>query len=175
MTNPIESRVVRLPESIEIIEGDAFFELAQEISDLITQRAYELFVASGSVHGQDQENWLQAQSEVLLRVPIEVSEAENELTIRADVPGFTENDLEVRVTPRTLCISGTRPKPALEGEERLIYSERKSDRIFRLLSLASEIDTDKVNATAANGVLQIKVQKIGLGKKVPVMAKAVGA
>ena len=175
MTNPNVTRVVRLPENIELIEGDAFFELAQEVNDLVARRAHELFEATGGAHGQDRENWLQAKSEMLLSVPVEVSETDTELMIRADVPGFTEIDLEVRVAPRSLCITGTRPNPSDRGDERTIYSERGSNRIFRLLNLASEIDTEKVSATVADGVLQVKVLKVGLGKKVPVLAKVAGA
>lgn len=175
MTDPIVTRVVRLPESIEIIEGDAFFELAKEVNDLIARRAYELFETAGGDHGRDRENWLGAQSELLLSVPVEVLETDTQLTIRADVPGFAENDLEVRVAPRSLCISGARPKLSDQDKARTVYSERGPDRIFRLLSLASEIDIEKVNATVANGVLQVNLMKVGLGKKVPVLAKAAGA
>jgi HSP20 family molecular chaperone IbpA len=44
-----------------------------------------------------------------------------------------------------------------------------------VLNLASEIDTEKVNATVADGVLEINLLKVGLGKKVPVLAKTAGA
>lgn len=175
MTNQMAIRLVRSPESMDVSEGDPFFDLAQELNELIERRAYELFELSGSVHGRDRENWLQAQSELLLDAPVEVSETENGFTILADVPGCSENDLEVRVSPTSLCIAGSRPQPAEQREEKIVYTERISNRIFRLLTLPSEINTEKVFASVANGVLQVQLLKAGFGKKVPVLAKAVGA
>ena len=61
MTNQMAIRLVRSPESLNVPEGDPFFDLAQEINELIERRAYELFEISGSVDGRDRENWLQAQ------------------------------------------------------------------------------------------------------------------
>jgi HSP20 family molecular chaperone IbpA len=169
------TRLAHTPENVSQFEGDPFFELAQELNELIAQRAYELFEAKGCAHGHDCENWLYAQSEILLSIPVEVSETETELTIRADVPGFTEKDLEVRVAPRSLCITGERQQPSEQDEVKTIYSERRSNRIFRVLNLASEINTVKMNATVADGVLEIKLLKVGLGKTVPVLTKTAGA
>jgi HSP20 family protein len=173
VNDQMATRLARTPENVSL-EGDPFFELAQELNELIAQRAYELFEATGCAHGLDRENWLYAQSEILLNIPVEVSETETELTIRADVPGFSEKDLEVRVAPRSLCITGERQQPSEQDEVKTVYSERRSNRIFRVLNLASEIDTEKMNATVADGVLEIKLLKVGLGKKVPVLAKTAG-
>jgi HSP20 family molecular chaperone IbpA len=41
--------------------------------------------------------------------------------------------------------------------------------------LPSEIDPDKVKATVSDGILEIQLLKVGLGKKVPVLAKAASA
>jgi HSP20 family molecular chaperone IbpA len=175
MTAETEPNLLLEPEGINLLPGDAFFELAQELSDLISRRAYELFESRGSVHGHDREDWLQAASEILLNVPVDVTETETELTIRADVPGFSEKDLEVRVAPRSVCISGKREEVSEQTEEKSVYSERRSNRIFCVLDSPSEIDPNRVNATVSEGKLEIKLSKVGLGKKVPVLAKAASA
>jgi HSP20 family protein len=160
----------------ELLEGDAFFELAQDVNNVIAERARQLFEDTGANHGQDLDNWLKAKSEVLLNAPLEISETETELIVRADVPGCSEGDLEVRLAPRSLCVTGTRPEPSDRvPEETTFYSERNSKRIFRIVGLSSEVDADNVRATVANGVLEVRLVKIGLGKKIPVMAKAAGA
>ena len=175
MTGELDSEIFFAPETLKLSPGDAFFELAQELSDLISCRAYELFESKGFAHGHDREDWLQAASEILLNVPVDVKETEAGLTIRADVPGFSEKDLEVRVAPHSVCITGERQQPSEQDEVKTVYSERRSNRIFRVLNLASEIDTEKMNATVADGVLEIKLLKVGLGKKIPVLAKTAGA
>jgi HSP20 family protein len=155
--------------------GDAFFELSQEFTDLISRRAYELYLLRGCVDGYDREDWLQAASEILLNVPVDVLETENGLRIRADVPGFSEKELEVRVTPRSLCITGRREEAPEQNDEKAVYAERRSNQIFRALDLPYEIDPDRVDANVSNGILEIKLLKVGLGKKVPVLAKAATA
>lgn len=152
--------------------GDAFFELSQEFNELITRRAYELYLLRGCVDGHDREDWIQAASEILMDVPVDVTETEIGLTIHADVPGFDENDLEVRVTPRTVCITGKRLQTSELGGEKSIHVERRSNQIFRILELPAEIDPDRVDATVRNGVLEVKLLKVGLGKKVPVQGRA---
>jgi HSP20 family protein len=158
-------------EILSVSAGDPFFELAQEINNLISRRAYELYEYRGHAHGHDGEDWLHAASEILLNVPAEIAETDNQLTIRADVPGFTERDLDVRVAPRSVCITGHRQDIFEYSQEHSVYSERRSNRIFRVLNLPSEVDPDNVDATVSNGVLEVKVLKVGLGRKVPVRAK----
>jgi HSP20 family protein len=155
--------------------GDAFFELSQEFTDLISRRAYELFELRGSVDGHDREDWLQAASEILMEVPVEVAETEAGFTIRADVPGFTEKEIEVRIGPRSVCITGKRQEASERKDEKAVYTERRSSQIFRAVELPTEIDPGQVNATVSDGILEIKLLKVGLGKKVPVLAKAASA
>ena len=173
----VETESIRFlaPESPTLNPGDAFFELSQEFRELISRRAYELFELRGSVDGHDREDWLQAASEILLNVPVHVAETETGLTIRADVPGFSEKELEVRVGPRSVCITGKRQEASEQKDEKAVYTERRSNQIFRAVELPSEIDPDQVNASISDGILEIKLLKVGLGKKVPVLAKAATA
>src|ERR1700676_2226812 len=113
------------PETRALNPGDAFFELSQEFSDLISRRAYELFELRGYVDGHDREDWIRAASEILMHAPIDVAETETGLTIRADVPGFTEKELEVRVAPRTVCITGKRQEASEQTNEKTVYAERR--------------------------------------------------
>jgi HSP20 family molecular chaperone IbpA len=150
---------------LKLFPDDRIFELTQEINDSIARRAYELFESSGFTHGHAREDWLRAESEILLKVPVDVMEAEKELTVRADVPGFGENDLEVRIAPRSLCITGRRQGASDEKEGRIVYSERRSKQIFRLVDLPAEVDPDGVNATLTDGLLEIKVSKARVGEE----------
>ncbi len=103
MTSETDSERFLAMESRTLNSGDAFYELSREFTDRISRRAYELYLLRGSLDGHDREDWLQAASEILMNVPVDLTENEIGLTIRADVPGFDENDLEVRVAPRSVC------------------------------------------------------------------------
>ena len=175
MPEETPTHVVRISDTLSLSVGDPFFELAQQMNERIGRRALELFEARGFAHGHDREDWLQAESEFLRSVPVDVLETETELTIRADVPGVNEKNLEVRVTPRSVCILGKRDEAAEQKDGNLIYSERRASQVFRVANLSSDIDPEKVNASLADGVLEIKLMKVGTGKKVVVLGKAATA
>src|SRR5258708_29749869 len=118
MGSQTATALVRAPEILTLFAGDPFFERAQEINELIARRAHELFESRGFAHGHDREDWLTAMSEVLLNVPVDITETENAVTIRVDVPGFRENDLVVRIAPPTLFITGQRPDASAQEEGR---------------------------------------------------------
>lgn len=169
-----------IPVAPSVSAGDPFFDLAQEINSLIESRAYELYLSRGSEDGHDTEDWLRATSEILLSVPVGIVESETQLTIRAYVPGFTEDQLEVRVAPRAVCITG-KQEDGMENvgieqtEDGPASAERRGARIFCVTDLPSEIDPSKVDASLGDGLLEVNLQKVGLRKVVPVRAKAASA
>jgi HSP20 family molecular chaperone IbpA len=164
-----------LSEIRQLSVGDPFFERVQEINDLIARRAYELFESSGFTHDHDLEDWLRAESAILHPIPLEVTETENELTVLAEVPGFSEKDLEVRVEPRCLFITGKRQESSERKEGKTIYSERHSKQIFRVLDLPARVDPEGVKATLSDGLLEVRLSKAVAGKQIPVLAKAASA
>ncbi len=169
------TELVRAPEIFRPSESDPFFQRVQEIHDLIARRAYELFEASGSTHGHALENWLHAQSEILRTIPLEITETETELTVCAEVPGFSEEDLEVRVGPRRLYITGNRANASERKQGKTVYSERQANQIFRAMDLPVEIDPVRAQATLSDGVLEVRLPKAETGKQIPLLAKAASA
>ena len=170
-----ESKRFLAPETRTLNPGDAFFELSREFNDLISRRAYELFELRGSVHGHDREDWLQAVSEIVRNVPVEINETETGFTIHADVSGFSEKEIEVRAAPRSVCITGKRRETSEQSGEEAVNVERRSSQIFRAVELPSEIDPRQVNAAVSDGLLEINLLKVGLGKKISVGVQAASA
>src|SRR6266403_1823340 len=153
MKNEIPRQLVRTPEIRSLFAGDPFIEPAQEINDLIERRAYELFESSGFTHGHGYEDWLRAESEILVQSQVEVTETEAGFAIRVDAPGIDEKDLEVRAAPRSLCITGKRQESSDQKDGATIYSERRSKHIFRV-QLPAETDPDTVHATVSDGLVE---------------------
>jgi HSP20 family protein len=175
MTAETESKRFLTPETPALAPGDAFYDLFQEVQDLISRRAYELFELRGSLHGFDREDWSLAESELFQPVPMELAETETGITLTAEVPGFTEKDLEVRVAPRAVCITGAREETSEKKEGDTVTTEQRTVRVFRALDLPAEVDPERVDATLNNGLLEINLTKVGLSKKVPVQGKAASA
>lgn len=139
---------------------ESVMERINRLSDAISRRAYELFERDGRIDGNDVRHWLEAEKEFLQPVPVNLEEREGSIEVRAEVPGFTANDLEVHVEPRRVIINGKREskKETKEGES--VFTETSSDEIFRTLELPSEVNAGKVVATLKDGVLNIQLPKI---------------
>jgi HSP20 family protein len=157
---------------LKLMEDDPFFQRMREVYDTLARRAYELFDGRGRQDGHDLEDWFRAESELLSPMALEVDEDSDELIVRADLPGFRDKDIEVRVEPRRLIISGKREQIRDEKKRKTVYSERRSDEVFRTLELSQEIDPDKAKATLQDGTLEISLPKARPARKVPVSAKA---
>ena len=111
------------PTSPIFVEAEKLFEQMKEFSQSVARRAYEYFEARGREFGHDLEDWFRAESELMRRVPVEIKEAENQITVRAEVPGFTANEIKVSVEPQRLAISGKSEKAAEEKKEQTLFSE----------------------------------------------------
>jgi len=155
--------------------GQDFSEREQEIAESITRRAYELFAARGFAHGHDSEDWMRAQSEILMNVPVDIRETDAEIAIVAEVPGFSDEDLNVQVAPRAICISGTRQEKSERNEGTTVYSDRRCDRIFRVLELPSQVDADSADLTLNGGILEIRVPKVAMVEKTAPLVKRASA
>jgi HSP20 family protein len=150
----------------------SLYDYMNGLYNKIEQRAFNIFEENGRIPGHNLDHWLTAEAQFLTSVPIELTETGTELLVRAEVPGFTENELEITVEPGQVFITGKTEKTAEEKHKKTVYSEISTNEIFRTINLPSEIDPAKVNAVLKNGVLEISMQKAAQSKKVAVMAKA---
>jgi HSP20 family protein len=156
------------------VPKDNLSDRLTEIYNCIARRAFEIFEDNGSIFGSDMENWLQAESELLHPVHIDIMDAGESLNVRAEVPGFTTKDLEVSVEPECLTITGKREtkKEEREKEGKPVYSECCADEILRVIDLPVAVDTAKVTATLKDGVLELEMPKAAPPKKIKVEPKA---
>lgn len=148
------------------------FEQMEERFNKIARRAYELFENDGHSFGRDIENWFRAESELFHPVHIEVNENENNFLVKAEVPGFTEKDLNITLEGRKLTISGKRETSKEEKTGKRVFSEHCADEILKVVELPAEIDADKVKATLRDGMLDFELPKAVPARKVKIEAKA---
>jgi HSP20 family protein len=144
----------------------------QQVFDSIERRAFEIFNNNGRWFGNDLSDWLQAESEVLHPVHLEIAETENTLNVRAEVPGFTAKELDITVEGNRLTIAGKHESKEESKKGKTIYSERCAKEILRSVELPSDVDGSKVNATLKDGVLTLELPKAAHAKSVKIEAKA---
>jgi len=166
---PVKISAVAKPTQTENV-----FDRMQQVFDSIEKRAFEIFDNNGRWFGNELSDWLQAESEMLHPVHLEIAETEEALTVRAEVPGFTAKELDIRVEGNRLTIAGKHESKEERTEGKTIYSERCAKEIFRSVFLPSDVDGTKVNATLKDGVLDLDLPKAPHAKSVRIEAKSTG-
>jgi HSP20 family protein len=144
------------------VEAEKLFEQMKDLTQSVAQRAYQFFEARGREFGHDLEDWFRAETEVTRRVPVEIRETETQLIVRAEIPGYSANDIKVSVEPKRLIISAKSETQTEEKKEEKVYSEFHSNQFFRDLSLPVEVDPTQTNATLKDGVLELSFVKAGV-------------
>jgi len=166
---PVKTTVVTKPsETLDV------FDRMQELYDSISRRAFEIFEGNGRWFGRDLSDWLQAESELLRPVQLEISETDNALTVKAEVPGFTPKELDIQVDGKRLTVSGKHETKEESTKGKTIYSERRSNEVFRSVLLPVDVDSSKVNATLKDGVLSIELPKAPHSKSIRIEPTVAG-
>lgn len=103
---------------------------------------------------------------------VDMVDHDDEIVLRADLPGLDEKDVEVRVHDHTLTIRGERKEEKEEKKEDYYYSERTYGAFARTLSLPAGVEADRVKATFKKGVLEVHLPKAteAKGKKIEIKA-----
>ncbi len=94
---------------------------------------------------------------------VDIFEDENALTLIADMPGVSKDNLQIDLREDVLTITGV-PVVSIPQEEIMIVQEFEIGKYFRQFNLASTIDQDKIEAKLTNGVLRLTLPKVGPAK-----------
>src|ERR1700704_4787747 len=92
---------------------------------------------------------------------IDVTEADKEIEITAELPGLERQDVEISLEDNVLTIRGEKKMPAHTDDKNKNYhmTERSYGIFYRAFQLPVGIDPASVEATMSNGVLKIKIPK----------------
>jgi len=103
---------------------------------------------------------------------IDVKESDKEITIKAELPGLEEKDIEVLLADDTLTIKGEKKEEKEEQGKTYYHMERTYGSFHRVIPLPHGVDQKKVDAQYKKGVLSITLQKTeeakAAGKKIPI-------
>ena len=159
---PKAQTIMKTSNAPLIVEVEKLFERMSEISQNVARRAYELFEARGVEMNESLEDWFRAESELLRPLPIEIKETEKQYVVRAEVPGFKAEDIEISVEPHRLIVSGkatSEKKKEVEKAERTIFNERRSRQFFRSFELPAVVEPASAYATLKDGILELQLNK----------------
>src|ERR1700737_2847266 len=90
---------------------------------------------------------------------VDVYEDEHNVTLKIEVPGINEKDIDVRIENNTLTVHGERKIEKEEKEENYRRVERQYGSFTRTFNLPPTVDAEKVQADYDKGVLKITLPK----------------
>ena len=109
-----------------------------------------------SYSGASQEDALTTSS---FAPAVDVYEDEHKISLKIEVPGIDEKDIDIRVENNTLTVHGERKIEKEEKEENFRRVERQYGNFTRTFTLPTTVDTEKVSADYDKGVLKVSLPK----------------
>jgi HSP20 family protein len=91
--------------------------------------------------------------------PVDVYEDEHTLVLKLDMPGVSEEDLDVQLENNTLTVKGERKFEKEEKEENFHRIERRYGTFQRTFRVPSTVDSERVDAHYDKGVLKLTMAK----------------
>jgi len=99
--------------------------------------------------------------EVVRTAPaIDVFERDNNVVVKAEVPGLRKEDVEVTATEDSISLKGEFKLEEEVREEAYYRHERRAGRFYRTVPMPTAIKPDEVKATFHEGIVEVSAPKV---------------
>jgi HSP20 family protein len=132
------------------------WEPVRELTSLQTEmnRLFNTFFdapsSSGGGNGGALRRWLP---------PMDLVETDDHFVLRADLPGLSEDDVNIELEDSVLTVSGERKAEHEDKKEGFYRLERSFGQFRRSLTLPDGVDADGISAAFDKGVLEVRIPK----------------
>jgi HSP20 family protein len=93
------------------------------------------------------------------RLPVDIAETDSGYLIKAPIPGFKPEEVEVSLSDDVLTIKAEHKEEKTEQKKNYLRREIAYGNFERMIALPKDVQGDKINATFKNGVLQVEVPR----------------
>jgi len=138
------------PLSREVYGGPLSLNLMRRLSERMDQFFEDVFGSAFGAFGRFEESTWWPQ--------IDVSQQGNKLTVHADLPGLSKDDVKVEIRHNALQISGERRAESERKTGAYYRSERSYGSFLRTIPLPEGSNPDTASAKFENGVLKVEVE-----------------
>lgn len=125
------------------------------------ERMFEGFFPSGWMRPfRTPSLWGEMGAGAAPKVPaVDIIDREEELVVRAELPGMKKEDIDVSMSDNSVTISGQTKHEAKEAAEQYYRCEISRGAFSRTVTLPAEVDSDKTKASFKDGVLELVMPK----------------
>ena len=92
--------------------------------------------------------------------PVDIYESDDALVIKAELPGFSKDEISIELKENTLAIKGERKREDEVKEGNYHRMERVYGAFQRSFLLPTTVDQEKVNASYRDGILELRLPKV---------------
>ena len=128
------------------------FELMRRVSDDLDRMFGDTLLPQDLLGG----GW--SEQSPLWAPDIEIYERDDDVVVRADLPGVKKEDLRIDIIGNDLVLEGERKKESEQKEAGFYRSERTYGTFRRVITLPAGVGAEDASATFNAGVLEIKVK-----------------
>ena len=102
---------------------------------------------------------------------VDVRETEKGYVMEVDLPGYSENDIDISMQDKVLTLSCKKENNEEKKEGGYLIKERNSAEFKRRFNFSDDIDEKAISATFENGVLEVSIPKKAETKPVQIEVK----
>jgi HSP20 family protein len=128
--------------------GRGFYDPLSEMNRMFDQMFGDVARRTGGEQRTRDAGWSPA---------IDVIQEDEDLVLRAELPGAKPEDVDITVHNGVLTISGKLEEEREEERSGYLVRERRSGSFRRSLQLPQDADEDQIKANFENGVLEVKI------------------
>jgi HSP20 family protein len=143
------------------IDSSRLISKLEALAERIRDRAYQIF-QHREKGGNEVEDWLQAERDLVLAPDAELIEKNGKYEIRVAALGFRPEEISVTVFPDAIVVSAQSSHSHEQQDGEVHFCDFGQRALYRRLNVPEAIDVDKVSATLQDGVLRISAQKAQL-------------
>ena len=146
--------------AVKVESSGPFQELEKRMRDM--ESRFEDFFSADWMHPSTWEfpDWAQ-MNQLELKIPkMDIVDRDDDVMVRADLPGVKKEDVDVSLTDNTITVKGSTSEEKKEEKGDYYRSETMQGSFSRTMSLPSEVDGSKAKSTFKDGVLEVIVPKL---------------
>lgn len=106
--------------------------------------------------------------------PLDLYETDDEVVLKASMPGVKPEDVDISITGETLTIKGESKEEQEEKRPNYYRQERRCGSFARSVTLPVQVESEKAEAVFEHGVLTLRLPKAEAVKPKTIKVKAKG-